>query len=402
MGTYDIIVGGHICLDLIPDLSSLNMIGTDIASIIVPGKLLNIGTCSISTGGAVSNTGFALAKLGAKVAFSTKLGNDHFGRIILSEMKKYGGAEGISLSKKIDSSYTVVISTPRTDRVFLHYTGANDEYNSRDLPLNIMRNSRIFHFGYPSLMRRVADNDGVELLKIFKFAKSCGCVTSLDMSLPDPDSFFGRVDWKKVLSRVLPYVDIFLPSFEEAFFMLDKKRYLELKKKVGAGDMAFASDPEDISKIADEALSLGVAVSCLKIGTRGWILKTDGIEKKSPLSDIFGNNVLAWCRRSIWCPAYKTNNFAGSTGSGDSSIAGFLRALLAGMNPEDCLKVAVCVGWQNVQKADSLSGIKTWKETVSLIKTKKLPVFNPNIDKHGWRFNKDTGVWKNNKDKRIQ
>ncbi len=394
MRKYDVMVGGHICLDLIPDLSDLKITGKGIGSVIVPGKLLNIGACSISTGGAVSNTGFALAKLGAKVAFSTKIGDDHFGRIILSEMRKYGGVEGVSLSKSLDSSYTVVISPPRTDRSFLHCTGANDEYSSRDLPLGIMRDSRIFHFGYPSLMRRVADNDGAELLKIFKAAKRCGCVTSLDMSLPDPDSFFGRVDWRKVLSRVLPHVDIFLPSFEEAFFMLDKRRYMQMKRKVGAGDMSFATAPGEIAKIAEEALKLGAAVSCLKIGTRGWLLRTDGIGAKSPLAGLLGGGSAAWSQKCIWCPAYKAENFAGSTGSGDSSIAGFLMAFSAGMRPEDCLKAAVCAGWQNVQKADSLSGIRTWRETLALTRSGRLPVFDPELDGRGWIFDEGTGVWR--------
>ena len=64
-------------------------------------------------------------------------------------------------------------------------------------------------------------NEGAELLQIFEIAKSAGAITSLDMALPDPTSDSGNAPWQKILEKVLPYVDIFLPSIEEAYFMLD-------------------------------------------------------------------------------------------------------------------------------------------------------------------------------------
>lgn len=393
MKEYEILSAGHICLDLIPDLSSLKFEAGSFASVFVPGKLLNIGKCSISTGGSVSNTGFALSKYGAKVAFSTRIGNDDFGRIILSEMKKYGNTSGVALSENSHTSYTVVLSSPYADRIFLHCTGTNDEYSSENLPLDMMRKSQLFHFGYPPLMKKVAEQGGSELIKIFRTAKECGCVTSLDMSLPDPDSFYGKLDWIKILEELLPYVDIFLPSLEEAFYMLDKNRYLELKNKAGAGEFAYKLLPSKIEELSLKSLSLGASISALKLGTRGWMMTISDLSKNQGLQKILSTNLELWNKRKLWCPAFKTDNFVGATGSGDCSIAGFLRALSLGMTAEFALKAAVCAGWQNVQRADALSGIRTWKETVELIESGNIATFDPELEGSDWRYDTDLKIW---------
>ena len=58
---------------------------------------------------------------------------------------------------------------------------------------------------------------------IFRRAKQHGLLTSLDMSLPDPKSEAGQVDWPAWLQRVLPHVDIFLPSLDETQLMMRTK-----------------------------------------------------------------------------------------------------------------------------------------------------------------------------------
>ncbi|MCK4602884.1 MAG: carbohydrate kinase family protein, partial [Phycisphaerae bacterium] len=56
-----VVVAGHICLDIIPTFSELK---GDLAAAFVPGNLINVGPAVTATGGAVSNTGLALHRLG--------------------------------------------------------------------------------------------------------------------------------------------------------------------------------------------------------------------------------------------------------------------------------------------------------------------------------------------------
>ena len=54
----DIIIAGHICLDIIPDWR------TGSIKTIIPGHILEMAGLKLSTGGAVANAGIALKKLG--------------------------------------------------------------------------------------------------------------------------------------------------------------------------------------------------------------------------------------------------------------------------------------------------------------------------------------------------
>ena len=43
-------------------------------------------------------------------------------------------------------------------------------------------------------MRRMIERDGAELADLFRRARAAGATTSLDLTMPDPNSFSGRVD----------------------------------------------------------------------------------------------------------------------------------------------------------------------------------------------------------------
>ncbi|HRR06667.1 MAG TPA: carbohydrate kinase family protein, partial [Victivallales bacterium] len=216
---------------------------------------------------------------------------------------------------------------------------------------------------------------------------------SLDMSLPDPDSFYGKLNWKGILKKILPYVDIFLPSLEEAFYMFEKEKYFALKKRTTGGEFSFCVSCDEIAKIAKKAIKMGCKISILKLGTRGWIFESSNISSDDNFKKILGENSINWDRRKLWCPAFKADNFVGATGSGDCSIAGFLRAFSMGLSPEEAVKSAVCLGWQNVQKADALSGIRSWEETLRLIKSSDMEIIDPRLDS-GWIFDKRNKIWK--------
>ena len=49
-----------------------------------PGKLVDVGPAVLAPGGTVSNVGLSLSRLGARVRMVGKVGDDHFGRILLA------------------------------------------------------------------------------------------------------------------------------------------------------------------------------------------------------------------------------------------------------------------------------------------------------------------------------
>jgi hypothetical protein len=83
---------------------------------------------------------------------------------------------------------------------------------------------------------------------------------------------------------------------------------------------------------------------------------------------------------------------ASATGSGDSSIAGFLTAFLRGSSIEEALKYATALGWQNVQVLDAVSGVRSREETVSFI-AGRFPLIEANIKGPGWRWSEEHQLW---------
>ncbi|QGQ94587.1 carbohydrate kinase family protein [Paenibacillus psychroresistens] len=388
----EVIVAGHICLDIIPTISEKKG-GLD--ALFVPGKLVDIGPAVIATGGAVPNTGLALHRLGSDVQLMGKVGDDQFGAAIIEVLRQHGDniVEGMIVAPGEHSSYTIVINPPNVDRIFLHCTGANDTFSSADLNVEQLDGVRLFHFGYPPLMRKMYEEQGEELKLLLSKARESGLTVSLDLAKPDPESAAGRADWRTILSKALPFVDVFLPSFEEIFYMLHRERYEEMLRKAPAGDILPFVDGTLLSDIAEELLAMGVAVVGLKLGEHGLYVRTTADSARLAASGLctpVEEKLDSWTARELLAPCFKVD-VIGTTGAGDCTIAGFLCGMLQGLSLEDALQIAVGVGACNVEQADATSGIPLLAKLQERI-TNGWAKREMKLDLPGWHATED-GLW---------
>ncbi|TVX99188.1 carbohydrate kinase family protein [Cohnella terricola] len=327
--------------------------------VFVPGKLIDIGPAVLATGGAVANTGLALFRLGIPARLMGKIGDDWFGQTILGILRQHDPslAEGMIVSPGEASSYSVVINPPGIDRMFLHCTGANDTFASDDVSDEALRQVGLFHFGYPPLMRRMYEDDGTELALLMQRAKRAGATTSLDLARPDPASDAGRADWRNILKRVLPSVDLFLPSIEEIMFMLRREQYDTLS----SNELSAYMNAELLSELTDELIGMGAAVVALKLGEYGLYLRTTSDEVRLAEAGRYAPGLQnEWAGRELYAPCFKVS-VAGTTGAGDCTIAGFLAGFAQGLSPEETMIGAVGTGACNVERPDSVSGIVPWE-----------------------------------------
>jgi sugar/nucleoside kinase (ribokinase family) len=377
-----IIVAGHCCLDIIPSFASTA------DGELHPGKLVDVGPALLAPGGTVSNVGLSLSRLGAPARMVGKVGDDPFGRILLALYSERDPAlaDGMIVTPGEVTSYSVVISPPGSDRIFLHCSGANHTFSAADLLAQSFGGAAILHFGYPPLMRGMYRDGGADLAAIMREARRHGLFTSLDMALPDPSSEAGQVDWRALLQRVLPFIDAFLPSIEETLFMLDRARYDELRAQFGVAGVIEGVDAALLARLADELLLWGAHIIGLKLGDQGFYLRT--------AQDVGGATLLSsggWANRELLVPCFQTT-VAGTTGAGDATIAGLLTALLAGMAPEVAIRSAVAVGAYSVEHVDATSGVHSWDETQRRLQTNwttcplRLPLA-------GWRWDGMAKVW---------
>jgi sugar/nucleoside kinase (ribokinase family) len=396
--SFDAVVAGHVCLDVIPRFHDTG--AKTMGEIMVPGKLVNVAAATLSTGGPVSNTGLALIKLGVKVLLMGKVGDDLFGSAIRQRFAEWGpeAAGAMHVVSGEETSYTIVLAPPNIDRIFLHNPGANDTFCSADIDYDLVAKARLFHLGYPPLMRALYQHRGGELIGIYRRVKELGVTTSIDMSLPDPSSESGRVDWKAVLETLLPHVDIAPLSAEESMFMLDRPRFDELKRLAGQDEPLAAFTPADFVWIGRELLKLGARVVLVKCGRRGMLLFTDTVERIAGMGAAAPADPRAWANRGLWEEAFHVDRVASATGSGDSSIAGFLSAFLRGCGPEQAIETGCCAGGQNVQVFDAISGIHTWDETQAM--TASWPKRRQQAD-GDWSYCEAARVWRHFQDAKV-
>jgi sugar/nucleoside kinase (ribokinase family) len=335
---------------------------------LLPGHLTEVGPVALSTGGTVSNTGLALHILDIETKLVGKIGDDLFGDAVLQILGNYNKtlAGGMVVDPDVISSYTVVINPPGIDRLFFHCPGANDTFSVMDIDYDIVADAALFHFGYPPLMKLMYEDGGDQLSEIYRRVKEKSVTTSLDMALPDPASLAGKADWRGILEKTLPFVDIFLPSIEEILYMLRKDKYEELEIASEGSEFLSKIQPELLSEVSEEIIDMGSKIVGLKLGNQGFYLRTGTSSMIASIGSAVPSDTSAWANKELWAPCFQVE-VAGTTGAGDTTIAGFLSGVLKDTRPEDAATAAVAVGSCNVEKVDALSGILPWQETMDRV-----------------------------------
>ena len=349
-----IISAGHICLDITPVFPAA-LKGEALTDLLQPGKLVHTEAADIHTGGSVANTGLALKLLGNDVQLLGKIGKDAFGEIVKSIVASYG-AGGLIEDPASSTSYSVVLAVPGYDRIFLHNPGANDSFTNADIPESVLEDAVLFHFGYPPIMRTMYQNDGKELAAIFRRMKEHGIATSLDLAAVDEHSEAGRANWRAILSNVLPYVDFFVPSFEELCLMLNPVQYHRLNT---GGDITEGLDVEkEALPLAEELLAMGARFVMIKCGTSGLCYRASDTTALSSVGERLPLDVSAWADQTGIQPCFKADIVRSGTGAGDTSIAAFLTGVIRGYGPKECVAFAAAEGACSVTTYDALSGLK--------------------------------------------
>jgi sugar/nucleoside kinase (ribokinase family) len=143
--------------------------------------------------------------------------------------------------------------------------------------------------------------------------------------------------------------------------------------------------------LSRELQELGAKIVCLKLGDRGFYLRTADQPVIESLGRACPANLAAWANKELWAPCFKVE-LVGAAGSGDTTIAGFLAALLRDMSPEEAVTAAVAVGACNVEAADTLSGVRAWPETMERVAA-GWPRHELLLEAPGWQFDDSHQFW---------
>ena len=312
-----VVVAGHVCVDLIPELPA--------AAPTRPGELLEVGPLAMHAGGCVANTGGDLAALGAVVDVVGDAGDDELGALLVSLLRARGtGTDQIRLLGGRSTSYSLVFESGGQDRSFWHHVGANAEFDGSEVDL---AGADLLHVGYPSLLPALIAHGGGPLVTLLERAREAGLTTSLDLAVIDPASPAAREDWPGLLERVLPLVDVFSPSIE------DLRTALRLDVDV---------DPAGLRRTARMLLELGAAVVMLTAGPAGLLLCTGDAARLRGAGVLFGDGSGRegeWSGQQHFLPPPPVE-VRTTLGAGDAATAGLLYGLLGGSEPRAALELA--------------------------------------------------------------
>lgn len=137
-------------------------------------------------GGAPCNVLSMLAKLGRKVSFIGKVGNDMFGKQLEKAISEVGiDTSGLLKDDEVHTTLAFVHTLEGGDRDFSFYRnpGADMMLCEEDLKENLIKQCKIFHFGTLSM---TSENCRKATKKAIALAKEAGAVISFDPNLREP------------------------------------------------------------------------------------------------------------------------------------------------------------------------------------------------------------------------
>ncbi len=357
-----ILVAGTLTLDLTPKFESAKKFKT-VDEVFVPGKVIHVDGMDIHPGGAASNTGLGLKVLGADVRIVGKIGKDALGDLVRRFYDRYGAAEDLIVDEGISTSYSIALTPPGIDRIFLHDPCAGNTFRKDDIARRFYEEAAIFHYGYPPVSRLLYLDGGAECIAMLKEAREAGAATSVDMCAVDPDCESGQLDWKKIIEDMCPHVDFFEPSIEELMFYLDREKYDRYYEEAENGDMIGRLDlEEDVKPLAEKLLDWGAGIVLVKCGYRGLYLAASDKERLARIGGGLSLDAADWAGKRHFERSYVPGRVLSGTGAGDTTIAAFLYAVTLGYPSGRCMELAAATGASCVEAYDALSGLKSFEE----------------------------------------
>lgn len=251
-----------------------------------------IDDAELTIGGSAGIFAVGAAKLGLKVTFIGKVGDDHFGHFMKDRMTAQGiDVSGLVIDPSVKTGLSISLSDGN-DRAILTFGGSNLLLNFQDIDFEIVAQSRHLHSGSFYLLNNIRQ----DLAIVYKKAKEMGLSTSIDTNY-DP-----KEKWEDDIFNVLDYTDVFLPNMTELMAISGEK------------------DPDSAIRHLTENRNLLVAV---KNGEDGAFAEKDKVR---------------YSAETIQVKPIDT------TGAGDSFDAGFLFGFLNGLGIEKSLRIGCICG----------------------------------------------------------
>ncbi|MBC8570885.1 carbohydrate kinase family protein [Zongyangia hominis] len=301
-------------------IACIGMVAVDIITSPAPalppiGQCKRVETTKMYVGGNAANSALDLAKLGVPVRLSCRIGGDSLGRFVHSEFDRYGvNTQSVTIDENAETSTSIVCLDPvEKNRRCLLSTQSNDFFTTEDISDELIAASDIIFLTGVCQLKAF---DGDQLAQFAKRVHDLGKFVAMDV-LWDLDDV-----WLPKIQESLPYVDLFMPSFDEVEKMIHK------------------TDPYEMIKMLR---TLGPQNVIIKLGRHG-IIVMEGDEEPYRM------------------PAWDVPNIIDTTGAGDAFCAGTLTGLAKGMKLSDATSLGQAVSAFCIQDYGTYAGVQSLEQ----------------------------------------
>ena len=296
-------------------------IGECLVELSTNAKMVNAGCLYKYYGGDALAAAIAALRMGSKVGFISKVGNDPFKNYLLDSWQNEGlDISQIKLSDEPNGMY--IIARPSVDEkevIYYRKKIAPSKLSIEDIDKNYIINSNILYTSGITQSLSPSANEAVEYA--YKIAKDEGVITAYDPNFHP--SVMTAEAAKENFYRIADYIDILFMSTKH-----DTVNILDIES------------PENIIK---KLWDLGIQTVILK-----------SIDNKGYYTGYNGN---------VFFTEFYTNDYIDTTCSGDAFNGGFLHAINSGFTTQEAVRFASIVAGMQAKGIGAIKSIP-YKEDV--------------------------------------
>lgn len=297
---------------------TLDISGRHVDAIPDGGGIAFLDEIRINPAGTVGGSVMNCAKLGTKTTAVFCVGEDEKGDFIHDVFGRMGIDTSMAMrSPDVGTSSTILPIRSNGDRPCLHCRGASEELFVPEAMFDAVCDAKFLHHGGTGFIRAMESGQSVKLLK---HAKKKGVTTTFDLIGPHEGTL-------EQLKPMLPNIDYFMPSVEEA---------------------SYISGLDDRRDIAQFFMDLGAGACIIKTGAEGSFVKTPDTE--------------------FQMPAFKVT-VSDTTGCGDSYCGGFVSGLNMGYDLEDACRLGTATSGLVATGLGSDAGVVDLERTLDFMRT---------------------------------
>ena len=294
------------------------------------GPLRYVETYERHSGGAETNVAVALIRLGHSAGWISRVGDDEFGRYIISFFR----GEGVDTSQvKIDPQNPTGVffrqrwESGENENFYYRKGSAASLLTPEDVDEEYISQAKYLHV--TGITPALSSSCLATVEKVLRVAKAKGVKVSFDPNIrlklwPSEEAA------AKTLLKLLEYSDLFFPGIDECEILFDTTNLNHIFSKVEA---------------------LGVETTVVKLGTKGAVARQGNEQVKAD--------------------SFQVATVSDTFGAGDAFAAGFLAGQLKGWSLREAVVFANAAGALAVTVKGNVEAFPTFKQVEMFIKGQK-------------------------------